>query len=51
MEEEGIRFGLAAVKNIGRGFIQSVVRERESGPFTSLRDFCTRTATSSWVRP
>ena len=44
VEEQGIRFGLAAVKNIGRGFIQSVVRERESGPFTSLRDFCTRMA-------
>ena len=44
VEEGGIRFGLAAVKNIGRGFIQSVVRERKEGPFTSLRDFCTRMA-------
>ena len=40
---EGIRFGLAAVKNIGRGFIQKVVAERESGgPYKSLEDFCTR---------
>ena len=40
---EGIRFGLAAVKNIGRGFIQKVVAEREDGgPFQSLEDFCTR---------
>ena len=40
---EGIRFGLAAVKNIGRGFIGKVVAEREfSGPFRSLEDFCTR---------
>ena len=40
---EGIRFGLGAVKNIGRGFIQKVVSEREqSGPFRSLEDFCTR---------
>ena len=44
VEEGGIRFGLAAMKNIGRGFIQSVVRERKEGPFTSLRDFCTRMA-------
>ena len=38
-----IRFGLAAVKNIGRGFIRGVISEREScGPFTSLYDFCSR---------
>ena len=40
---EGIRFGLAAVKNIGRGFIQKVTAERRSGgPFVSLEDFCSR---------
>ncbi|MBR2048501.1 MAG: DNA polymerase III subunit alpha [Oscillospiraceae bacterium] len=38
-----IRFGLAAVKNIGRGLIRSVVAKRnESGPFRSLEDFLTR---------
>ena len=43
VEPEGIRFGLVAIKNIGRGFIQSVVRERESGgPFTGFQDFCQR---------
>jgi len=42
VEEGGIRFGLVAIKNIGRGFIQSVMRERENGPFASLHDFCTR---------
>ena len=41
--EEGIRFGLAAVKNIGRGFIDKVERERqEKGPYRSLEDFCQR---------
>ncbi len=40
---EGIRFGLAAVKNIGRGFIQKVTAERQAGGlFQSLEDFCTR---------
>jgi len=40
---EGIRFGLAAVKNIGRGFIEKVTAERRSGgPFLSLEDFCGR---------
>lgn len=39
----GIRFGLAAVKNIGRGLIQQVMREREhDGPFRSLEDLCER---------
>ena len=43
VEDGGIRFGLVAIKNIGRGFILSVMRERErSGPFTSLYDFCSR---------
>ena len=43
VEPEGIRFGLVAIKNIGRGFIQAVVRERESGgPFTGFQDFCER---------
>ena len=43
VEEGGIRFGLVAIKNIGRGFIQNMVREREeNGPFTSFQDFCQR---------
>ena len=42
VEEGGIRFGLVAIKNIGRGFIQAVMREREGKPFTSLTDFCQR---------
>ena len=38
-----IRFGLAAVKGIGRSFIRSVTAERtRSGPFRSFRDFCER---------
>ena len=45
VEEGGIRFGLVAIKNIGRGFIQAVMREREdSGLFASLHDFCRRMA-------
>ncbi len=42
VEEGGIRFGLAAIKNIGRSFIRSVIREREQRPFSSFRDFCER---------
>ena len=43
VEPEGIRFGLVAIKNIGRGFILSVVKEREQGGlFKSFQDFCQR---------
>ena len=38
-----IRFGLAAVKNVGRTAVTPIVESRkEGGPFTSLEDFCRR---------
>ena len=38
-----IRFGLASIKNVGSGAMQSVIEEREhSGLFRSLEDFCAR---------
>ncbi len=38
-----IRFGLAAVKNVGRSFIRAMIAEREAGgEFTSLENFCSR---------
>jgi DNA polymerase III subunit alpha len=41
----GIRFGLAAIKNVGRGAVEQIVQERDaSGPFKSLDDFCDRMA-------
>jgi DNA polymerase-3 subunit alpha len=41
--ENGIRFGLAAVKNVGHGIIAAVVREREeNGLFSSFENFCAR---------
>lgn len=41
--EGAIRFGLAAVKNVGEGAIESVLEVRKSGgPFESLFDFCER---------
>lgn len=41
--KNGIRFGLLAIKNLGRGFIDEIVLERQlKGKFTSLYDFCTR---------
>ncbi len=37
-----IRFGLNAVKNVGRNLIENVVAQRQQGPYTSLYDFCKR---------
>jgi DNA polymerase-3 subunit alpha len=43
VEGEAIRFGLLAVKNVGEGAIESIIRAREEGgEFRSLTDFCTR---------
>jgi DNA polymerase III subunit alpha len=40
-----IRFGLAAIKNVGRGAVEQIARERAAkGPFKSLDDFCERMA-------
>jgi DNA polymerase-3 subunit alpha len=41
--EKEIRYGLSAVKNVGLGAIESIVKARsEHGDFASLRDFCSR---------
>ena len=38
-----IRFGQAAVKNVGSAAIDSIIEERDQdGPFASLEDFCAR---------
>jgi DNA polymerase-3 subunit alpha len=38
-----IRFGLGAVKNVGEGAIEIILREREGGgPFANIDDFCRR---------
>ena len=43
VEGKSIRFGLGAVKNVGRGLIRSMVQKRnEGGPFKSLEDFIQR---------
>ena len=43
VEGDAIRFGLGAVKNVGRGLIRSMVKKREEGgPFKSLEDFIER---------
>jgi DNA polymerase-3 subunit alpha len=43
LEGDAIRYGLAAVKNVGQGSVDAIVRAREAGgPFTSLADLIRR---------
>ena len=40
--EGGVRFGLLAIKNVGRIFSDAVVAERQKKPFASFEDFISR---------
>ncbi len=42
VNEGNIRFGLLALKNVGRNLINTVVKNRKNGPYKSLYDFCKR---------
>ena len=42
--EGGIVFGLLALKNVGRQFIDSIIQERKSGRFRDFEDFVRRMA-------
>jgi len=40
---QNIRFGLAAIKQVGEGVIEEIIKEREeNGEFKDIFDFCTR---------
>lgn len=42
VEDKSIRYGLLPIKNLGKGIIDAIVKEREKGRYTSLYDFCSR---------
>lgn len=42
IEGDSVRYGLLAIKNIGRGVISAIVEERGKGRYKSLYDFCQR---------
>ncbi len=45
---DSIRFGIAAVKNVGKTPSEEIIREREeNGPYRSLLDFCRRVSLNS----
>ena len=39
---KNIRFGLLAIKNLGKAPIENIIEERKNGDFKSLYDFCQR---------
>jgi DNA polymerase-3 subunit alpha len=46
-EQNQIRFGMAAVKGVGTGAVEEILRAREEGPFESVADFARRVSTRS----
>lgn len=42
---QGIRFGLSAIKNVGEGAIESILKARKDDQFTTLFDLCQRVDT------
>ncbi len=46
--EKKIRFGMAAVKGVGVGAVEEILRAREDGEFTSVEDFAKRVSTSKF---
>jgi DNA polymerase-3 subunit alpha len=42
LDAKRIRFGLGAIRNVGRGAIDSILSARETAPFTSFFDFTER---------
>ncbi len=47
-DKDQVRFGLAAIKNVGKNLVEEIVEERkEKGKFSSFNDFLTRVSSQS----
>ena len=46
--EKTIRFGMAAVKGVGVGAVEEILRARDDGKFSSIEDFAKRVSTSKF---
>lgn len=50
-KDGSVVFGLLAIKNLGRSYIEKIIEERrENGPYTSFYTFCKRTYCPSFNR-
>ena len=47
-DKQQIRFGMAAVKGVGVGAVEEILRAREDGKFKSIEDFARRVGTSKF---
>ena len=46
VDDDKIRFGLAVIKNVGQGAVQSIIEiKKQGGPYLSFADFCQRMET------
>ena len=45
--KQQVRFGMAAVKGVGTGAVEEILRAREDGDFSSVTDFARRVSTRS----
>ncbi|MFA7468111.1 MAG: DNA polymerase III subunit alpha, partial [Desulfotomaculaceae bacterium] len=46
VDNDKIRFGLAVIKNVGQGAVQSIIEiKKQGGPYLSFADFCQRLET------
>ena len=51
VEGDNLRYGMAAIKNVGKSFVDTMVREREkNGEFKGIFDFCSRMADKGFNR-
>lgn len=51
VKNNAIRFGLLAIKNLGRGFIRTIINERKAGgKYTSFYTFCKRVYSKKFNR-
>jgi DNA polymerase-3 subunit alpha len=44
--KQEIRFGMAAIKNVGTGAVEEILRARKEAPFENLEDFLARVSSS-----
>ena len=49
-DKKQIRFGMAAVKGVGTGAVEEVLRVRENAKFTSIEDFAKRVSVNKFNR-
>jgi len=42
LTKEGMSFGLTMIKNVGKAYAKSIIKEREKGAFVSFHDFLSR---------